>query len=111
MYDLEEKEESAVVRFISATHSALQNQMSAASLPPSTAIDGVWRRSRHERREHRVVCLSTSKAVPKLETTPCVSPVDLWWTAIHNKASLVEGECRITLPVSSRVLSNHRNCP
>ena len=51
--DLEEKGESVVVRFISATHSALQNQRSAAGMPPSTANDGVRRRSGQQHREHR----------------------------------------------------------
>ena len=88
-YDLEEKGESVAVRYTSATHSALQNQISAANLPPST------------------VCLSTSKVVPRLGTLPpgLVPPS---CGGLQN--TTVEGVCRMTLRVS-RVLSNHRNCP
>ena len=59
--DLEEEGESVLVRLEPATHNASQNQRSAASLPLSTASDGVCRRSGPILWDHSVVCLSTLK--------------------------------------------------
>ena len=80
VFDLEEKGESVVVRLLSAPHSTLQNQRSAAGLPPSTTNDGVWRRGGQVRWDHSVVCLSTLKVIPRLGSNLWVSPAELRWT-------------------------------
>ena len=100
VFDLEEEVVSVVVRLRSSMHSTDQNQRSAASLPPFTAIVGVWRRSGQIHWDTSVVCLDTLKVLPRFGFTLWVSPVELRWTRNVQHLFIGGGICRISRPVS-----------
>ena len=104
VFDLEEWGETVMMRLKSTTHSTDQNQRAAAGSPSSITNSGVWRRSGHVHWDHKCVCLFTLKVLPRFGQKSSTFKK-------FNASSCVEGVCRMSLPVSSRVLNNFRNCP